>query len=296
MGFSSSDQNKQEPGLDDDAGHFFKADDAEIAAGAKSKRASSAGEGAPRRARKSEAADPMLPEKKRARRRLVGAIALALAVAVGLPMILESEPKPLNDIAIQIPSKDNVPPLPVPAAVPAAAPAAAETSPDVATLDASAGLGEGEELVTLPPPAPAKPEVQEPARAEPKPAAKPVEPVAKAAEKPAAKPADDAARALAILEGKANAEKASAARAAAEKAKPDAAAGQKFVVQAGAFESPEKIAELRARLSRAGFESYTEKTPKATRVRIGPFATRAAADQAHAKLQKAGISSSVVAG
>src|SRR5439155_23805437 len=51
--------------------------------------------------------DPVLPEKKRARRRLVGAVALVLAVVIGLPMILDSEPKPLaDDIAIQIPSKD----------------------------------------------------------------------------------------------------------------------------------------------------------------------------------------------
>ena len=48
-----------------------------------------------------------MPEKKRARRRLVGAIALALLVAVGLPMLLDSEPKPLStDIDIRIPSKD----------------------------------------------------------------------------------------------------------------------------------------------------------------------------------------------
>lgn len=54
-----------------------------------------------------EPVDPVLPEKKRARRRLVGAIALALAVIIGLPMVLDSEPKPLaGDIAIQIPSKD----------------------------------------------------------------------------------------------------------------------------------------------------------------------------------------------
>ena len=54
-----------------------------------------------------EPVDPVLPEKKRARRRLVGAIALALAVIIGLPMVLDSEPKPLaGDIAIQIPAKD----------------------------------------------------------------------------------------------------------------------------------------------------------------------------------------------
>lgn len=289
MGFSSlPDQNRQEP-AGDDSGHFFKADDAEVAAAAKSKRASSAGDSAPRRARKSEAADPMLPEKKRARRRLVGAIALALAVAVGLPMVLDSEPKPLSsDIAIQIPSKDKVPPLPVPAAAPAA-----EVSPDVATVDTAAGLADGEEIVAAPPaeepPAPMATLATPVTRPDAKAPAKPAEPVAK----PAVKPADDASRALAILEGKASAEKAAAAKAAGDKA---AAAGQKFVVQVGAFSSQETISDLRAKMSGAGIASYTQKTPSgATRVRVGPFATRAQADQAHAKLQKIGLSSTVVA-
>lgn len=55
--------------------------------------------------------DPMLPEKKRARRRLVGAVALVLAAVIGLPMVLDSEQKPLgDDVAIQIPSKDQAAP------------------------------------------------------------------------------------------------------------------------------------------------------------------------------------------
>ena len=35
--------------------------------------------------------------RRRARRRLVGAVVLALAVAVIVPMLLESQPKPLGD-------------------------------------------------------------------------------------------------------------------------------------------------------------------------------------------------------
>jgi DedD protein len=84
----------------------------------------------------------MLPEKKRARRRLVGAIALALAAAVGLPMLLDSEPKPLaGDIAIQIPAKDKAAPLPVPAADKA--------------VSAADSVDKDEEVVDAPPPAPA---------------------------------------------------------------------------------------------------------------------------------------------
>lgn len=48
--------------------------------------------------------DPMFPEKQRARRRLIGALALIVAAIVILPMVLDSRPKPApDDIAIQIP-------------------------------------------------------------------------------------------------------------------------------------------------------------------------------------------------
>lgn len=45
--------------------------------------------------------------KRRARRRLIGAIALALAIVVVLPMVLDSEPKPTGqDIDLRIPAVD----------------------------------------------------------------------------------------------------------------------------------------------------------------------------------------------
>ena len=52
--------------------------------------------------------DEELQLKKRARRRLVGAIALVTLVVIFLPMVLESEPKPVGqDIAIRIPSQES---------------------------------------------------------------------------------------------------------------------------------------------------------------------------------------------
>ncbi|MBB3224355.1 SPOR domain-containing protein [Pseudoduganella umbonata] len=105
--FSKFGKNKQQS--PEDSGYYRAADDRAITERARSKRASSAdaGAGATRGRGRKDAPDPVLPEKKRARRRLVGAIALALAVAIGLPMVLDSEPKPLaNDIAIQIPPRD----------------------------------------------------------------------------------------------------------------------------------------------------------------------------------------------
>lgn len=47
--------------------------------------------------------------KRRARRRLIGAVALVTVVVVLLPMVLDSEPKPTgNDIELRIPDKDKV--------------------------------------------------------------------------------------------------------------------------------------------------------------------------------------------
>ena len=130
--FSKSGKNKQEAGQD--SGYYTSADDQAISERARSKRASSA-DGPKRRSRDREEDDPVLPEKKRARRRLVGAIMLALGVAVGLPMLLDSEPKQLSsDIDIKIPSKDK--PL-----------AEAATAPAPAPVSANAALDSREEIV-----------------------------------------------------------------------------------------------------------------------------------------------------
>ncbi len=283
--------------LAEDSGRFYsKDDDAAIGERARAKRASNAGGGASRR----PGADPMLPEKKRARRRLVGAIALALAAAVGLPMLLDSEPKPLaGDIAIQIPAKDKAAPLPVPAADKA--------------VSAADSVDKGEEVVDAPPPAPApkapaavaaaKPEsvaTQPPAVIAPKPEPK-VEHKPEHKETPTAERKD--AKAEARLAEKEKAERAKAeheraehekaerlareardkakakaeekpvkpkddaARAmailegkAAEKEKSAEASSQRFVLQVAALSSQEKAAEVQAKLREAGISSYTQKT------------------------------------
>jgi DedD protein len=106
--------------------------------------------------------------KRRARRRLVGAIVLVTAVVVVLPMLLDSEPKPVSeDVAVTIPSPDSgaftpkaAPPLDQPAVKPkprAVAPAPSSVDPQPA-----------ERRVAAPTPAPAKPAPKrEPARTGP---------------------------------------------------------------------------------------------------------------------------------
>ena len=53
--------------------------------------------------------DPALPQKKRARHRLIGAIVLCVLAAIVVPMLLEPEPtRPLADLSVVIPPKTTV--------------------------------------------------------------------------------------------------------------------------------------------------------------------------------------------
>ena len=315
--FSIFSKNKQESTAQD-SGRFSRDDD-NLAERARAKRAAYAGEAAAASRRSRSGGDPMLPEKKRARRRLVGAIALALAAAVGLPMLLDSEPRPLvGDIAIQIPAKDKAPALPAPSDPVPAAESVDQGEEIVEAPPATPPVARTQEApaAAMPPPVKtvevAKAEPREPVRTEPahKPEPKPEpkkpepkvaehkpepkKPEPKAAEKPAPKKADDkplparakdedAARALALLEGKA------AARPAE---KPEAS--QRFVVQVAALASEDKVAELQTRLRAAGVSAHTRKSGELIRVQVGPFGSREEAEKARAKLGAQGFSGFLV--
>jgi DedD protein len=324
--FSFLSKNKQDR-TTEDSGRFTRAEDEAIGERARSKRASHNADG-----RRRSATDPVLPEKKRARRRLVGAIALALAAAVGLPMLLDSEPKPLaGDIAIQIPSKEKAAPLPMPAD-PVAAADSVDTGEEI--VEPSEAAADDRRIVTMdatppaaakapatPPAAPmaapskveqvrtepaARDIAHEPVKPEPKAAPKPepkvaeAKPADKAPPKPAAKPSaarpedkpvpraqpgSDDSRALAILENK---------QAATQEAPAPA---QRFVVQVAALASPEKVAELQARLRGAGIATFTQKqtTPSGAliRVRAGPL-NKDDAEKLRTRLQGLGLSGTLV--
>jgi DedD protein len=245
--------------------------------------------------KRDEPVDPVLPEKKRARRRLVGAIALVLAAIIGLPMILDSEPKPLaDDIAIQIPSKDTAAPIAP------SKPAVTEKAPEQ-SAPAAQTLSPNEEVIE-----PATPTANAPMKETP--AAKAPTTAASAHETPKAphtdvvkndtsesktssvsassKKADDA-RARAILEGKTSAADATPAKTSG-----------KVALQVAALATQEKVSELQKKLHSAGFKSYTQKVATASgdriRVRVGPFASDAEAEKARAKLTKIGLTGKLV--
>ncbi len=202
--------------------------------------------------------------KKRARRRLVGAAALALFAVIVLPMVMDREPRPLSqDIQVRIPSQDSTGfaakllpgkpaatpmPEPKPVAEPKAEVQAKSEQPAPAATTAA--------------PLPAKPAAQ---------AAAPVV-------KPGAKPAEKPAEKVTAPEMKAE---------SAGKLAPDAS-GQ-WVILLGAYKEAGNVKLLLAKMKGIGVPAYTEKieSPQGlrTRVRAGPFATQEMAEKARARLK-----------
>jgi DedD protein len=178
--------------------------------------------------------DEELQLKKRARRRLVGAIALVLLVVVFLPMFLDSEPKPLNqDIAIIIPAlsgsdSSSRPATAAPAGLAPPGPVVPPATTETATL--------------RPAPVPvALPKAETP---NPEPGPAPVQP---------------------------------------------AKASEDFVVQLGAFSNAANARALQRKLQENKFKAYTEVIKNSggerTRVRVGPYDSREAAEKARHRMR-----------
>ncbi len=222
--------------------------------------------------------DPTLPEKQRARRRLVGAIALVVAAVVVLPMVLDSHPKPVtDDIAIDIPSR----------------PAhQARTPRDDDTADLQAGVAHEAPPASDTPVAAAVPPVRRPAPAPTPDMTASVAP--RAAQKPAA-PAPAAKPASAPVPASAADASVDASGADdGDAATPSAPAGARFALQLGAFKDGATAKAWAAKLKSAGVPAYVEHGKQAdgsttTLLRAGPFADRAAAAAAIAKVREAGL-------
>ncbi|MEP7183018.1 MAG: SPOR domain-containing protein [Betaproteobacteria bacterium] len=273
--------------------------------------------------RTSDNADLAVDElRRKGRRRLVGAIVLALAAAVVVPLLLEQDPRPLgDDVSVQIPPVDEgrfisrltgksapAKALPKPEArseskAPAAEPEPKRDASQAAPTVASATAPAPESATpTAPSFAPVVPPPKKPiAEAEQRvlaPTMKPmpvpdVKPQAVAkpevvAAKPAPAVATPAPLAAAPVETKAKAEPATA---------PAAANG--FVVQLAAFADDKGANALANKLKKAGYAAYVEpvQTSRGTlwRVRVGGYAARVDADAARAKLKGEGYSGIVAA-
>ncbi|MBP0609368.1 MULTISPECIES: SPOR domain-containing protein [Burkholderia] len=225
--------------------------------------------------------DPTLPEKQRARRRLVGAIALVVAAVIVLPMVLDSHPKPVtDDIAIDIPNRP-------------AHQAVVPRDDDVS--DVQAGVAHDEPpasdtaVATVPAPAP-KDAAKPVAKPEPTATASvtPPKPAPKPAAAPAPKPAaPKPAPATVANDGAASPDSGDASS-------PASPAGARFAVQLGSFKDDATARSWATKLKSAGVPAYVEHRKQAdgstaTLLRAGPFADRAAASAAIAKVREAGL-------
>lgn len=232
--------------------------------------------------------------KKRARRRLVGSVALALVAAVVLPMVMDREPTPSEqDVQIHIPRQDSPYSGKAPngAAQPdaAAQPGNAPPDADLATPPVPlAGAQDGAEAAAgaaqdKPVKPPVKTEPKAEAKLEPKVVAKPLPrpeapkptPDRESAGAETARLSADAARAAALLEGR-------------SVAANSPSTSESLVVQLGAYRDRANALALRDKLKAAGFPAYSETLGDKTRVRVGPFSSRDAAEQAMQRLAAKG--------
>jgi DedD protein len=268
--------------------------------------------------------------RKRAKHRLIGAAVLVLVGVVGFPLLFDAQPRPVAvDIPIEIPGKNTVKPLTLPPKSQAAAPAPAkselkpEVKPEVKAeakpeakaaagaktektakvektdkITAAASLGSEEEIVADK--KAAAPVTSAPAAIKKEAEKKDAEKLAKAEIKSLAKPepkieakadakSDDGTRARALLDGQGGGAAAAAA----------AAASERMIVQVGAFADADKAKEVRQKLEKAGLKTYTQvaetKDGQRTRVRIGPFTSKAEAEKAASKIKALDLPASILA-
>lgn len=225
--------------------------------------------------------------RKRARHRLMGSVILVLGAVVGLPLLFDSQPRPVAiDTPIVIPDRNQVAPLAPPVAGKSAGskerPASIgpdQTAPQSVKADVNnvAALDANEELVNKEGKSEVKTESKSDSKTDKK---QEIKSDAKDGVKDTSK---DAAKAKALLDGK-------------DVSKPTDAV--RSVVQVGAFADAAKAKEARSKLEQAGIKTYTQeietKEGKRIRVRVGPFASKEEADKAAEKIRKLNLPTTVL--
>jgi DedD protein len=224
--------------------------------------------------------------KRRGRRRLLGALVIALLLVVFVPMILDSEPRKAGkEIALTIPAKEGQPPLPAPGVIPLKPePKPAEPAPAVPKSEEASATPEAKLA--------AKPETAAPA-----PAQTPASPPSPAAAKPEPKPAEVKPAEVKAVEAKPE-PKAAPKQETKVEPKTDAKKLEGFAVQLGAFSETDKVKQLVTKLKAAKIPVFTEQikgdSGTLTRVRAGPYKTRELADKGLTQVKKAGADGKVV--
>lgn len=201
--------------------------------------------------------------RRKAKLQLAGSAVLVLVGVVVFAFLLDTPPRAnTNQVAIVIPSRENLTPLAAvaplaPLATPPALPAASSSAQGVlvpvskasASASASASLGSTTEAPTAVTNVPEVPKVR--------------------------------------------------ASAAAPETTASTTAGEtRFVLQIGAFTDAQKIRAIRQKLERAGIKTYAQvvsaKEGQRTRIRVGPFATKAEAEKTAIKIKALDLPAAVL--
>ncbi|XVJ70552.1 MAG: SPOR domain-containing protein [Rhizobacter sp.] len=254
--------------------------------------------------------------RTRARRRLIGASLLVLMGIVAFPILFESQPRPIPvDIPIDIPRAEDAPPLRIPPAVSSApaptipparsqvvvvepavpasstAPATASTAKTTPAVVPSAAAEAASKAA-------AAKVVTDKDKADKEKADKSEKDKTKEAERAsreaAQKASNEAARAKALLEGK----DVKAKESSSDGSKKTAATAGRFVVQVGAYADADAAKDVRQKVEKLGFKTYTQvvetSSGSRTRVRVGPVESKEQADKVLERLKAAGVSAVVL--
>lgn len=211
--------------------------------------------------------------RRKARRRLIGASALTLAVVVILPMVLESEPKPAGqDIDLRIPNPDKVGEFVPGVAVSEVAEALPQSEVVPASAVAAASAVPVSAVASVPPPISAAPAAPVAAETKPKPVV------------------NETAAVKSNQPQQAKANEPRAAETKPEDKQGDAA----YAAQVGAYSTASTAKQELDKLKKWGFKAYTEKAGDKIRVRVGPYAERSKVEKVAKLLEKHGMHPSIV--
>jgi DedD protein len=200
--------------------------------------------------------------RRKARRRLIGAVALTLVVVVVLPMVLDSQPAPSGrDIELNIPNQDK----------------AGAFMSGVAVREGVKGNAAAASAVVVSP--------------------LPVEKIALANDIKSGAQTNTAKQV--VDSGNESAAAAKAVTVATGKvqpatSKPVNVGADSYVVQIGAYSSTDKAKQELSKLKKWGFRAYIEKAGDKTRVRVGPYTEREKAEKALHQLEKHGLHPAVM--
>jgi DedD protein len=213
--------------------------------------------------------------RRRARHRLIGATVLVIIGVVGFPLVFDTQPRPVSvDIAVDIPDRIKTKPM-----------VSASSATKQAPLATDAALSPKEEVVA----AARKEEIASSNTSQSVVASTPTAtPVPAKTAEPVKTPEPSIKADTKTADTTASAKTATATPAATTA--NAATDGPRFVVQIGAFAEDSKVKEVRLKLEKAGFKTYTNvantKDGPRTRVRVGPFASKDEAEKMASKIKQ----------